>query len=132
VDAARIDTAREILRRGTEVGQMMKVVGEEGTSIDDFVLHLKAEYLDAAYLQQDAFDAVDGASPAERQQHVFTVLCGVLETPMRFEDKEAARRFFHQLTQTTKDWNRIDMAAGEFKSAQEKLESMVTEVKANA
>ena len=41
---------------------MMKVVGEEGTSIDDFVLYLKAEYLDAVYLQQDAFDAVDGAT----------------------------------------------------------------------
>ena len=96
--------------RGNEVGQMMKVVGEEGTSIEDFVVYLKAEYLDAVYLQQDAFDAVDGATSAERQKHVFGVIA---EHPAgatwHFEDKDAARRFFHQLTQTTRDWNRVEM-----------------------
>ena len=40
-----IETARKILRTGNEVGQMMKVVGEENTSIDDFMTYLKAEYL---------------------------------------------------------------------------------------
>jgi hypothetical protein len=29
---------------GNEIGQMMKVVGEEGTSIEDFIVYLKAEY----------------------------------------------------------------------------------------
>ena len=32
--------------------QMMKVVGEEGTSIDDFITYLKSEFIDAVYLQQ--------------------------------------------------------------------------------
>jgi V/A-type H+-transporting ATPase subunit A len=63
--------ARGMLRRGNEVNQMMKVVGEEGTSMDDFVSYLKAEYLDAVYLQQDAYHEVDAATPAERQQYVF-------------------------------------------------------------
>ena len=45
---------------------MMKVVEEAGTSMDDYV-YLKAEYLDAVYLQQDAYDEVDGATSAERQ-----------------------------------------------------------------
>ena len=64
--------ARNVLREGNEVGQMMKVVGEEGTSIDDFVLYLKSEYVDAAYLQQDAYHEVDGANDADRQKYVFT------------------------------------------------------------
>jgi vacuolar-type H+-ATPase catalytic subunit A/Vma1 len=51
-DAGRLRA--RVLREGNEVNQMMKVVGEEGTSIDDFVVYLKAEYLDAVYLQQDA------------------------------------------------------------------------------
>ena len=42
---------------------MMKVVGEEGTSLEDFVVYLKSEFLDAVYLQQDAYDDVDGATP---------------------------------------------------------------------
>ena len=43
---------------------MMTVVGEEGTSIDDFVIYLKAEFFDAVYLQQNAFDEVDAAVPS--------------------------------------------------------------------
>jgi V/A-type H+/Na+-transporting ATPase subunit A len=47
---------------------MMKVVGEEGTGSTTSCATCKAEYLDAAYLQQDAFDEVDGATSAERQR----------------------------------------------------------------
>jgi V/A-type H+-transporting ATPase subunit A len=127
-----VEFARTLLRSGNDVGQMMKVVGEEGTSDEDFILYLKSEYLDAVYLQQNAFDAVDGATPAERQQHVFSALAGILRTAMRFESKDAARRFFHKLTQQTKDWNRIDMDNGEFAKAEARIQEMVAEVSANA
>ena len=33
--------------QGSECNQMMKVVGEEGTAIDDFIVYLKGEFLDA-------------------------------------------------------------------------------------
>ena len=132
VDDAQVESARHALREGAEIGQMMKVVGEEGTSIEDFLLYLKSEYVDAVYLQQDAFDAVDGASSLQRQQHVFTVISGFLKAPMKFDEKEAARSFFHQLTQTTRDWNRVDMDADEFGQLQERLEQMVAEVSNNA
>ena len=62
VDEDKVAKARRVLRNGSEVGQMMKVVGEEGTSIDDFVLYLKSEYIDATYLQQNAFNETDAAN----------------------------------------------------------------------
>jgi V/A-type H+-transporting ATPase subunit A len=123
-----VEAVRRLLRQGNEVGQMMKVVGEEGTSTDDFVAHLKAEYLDATYLQQDAFDAVDAATSAKRQQHVFDVLSGLLAARLTFADKAAARRFFHQLTQATRDWNRVDMDAPPFGEIETQLKAMVAEV----
>ncbi|MBL7076984.1 MAG: V-type ATP synthase subunit A [Kiritimatiellae bacterium] len=132
VDNDAVEMGRSVLRRGSEVGQMMKVVGEEGTSLDDFILYLKSEYLDSSYLQQNAFDPVDGATPAERQKHVFGVLTSFLRASMSFPEKTAARSFFHQLTQTTRDWNRVDMGAKEFKDIQERLEQMVSEVTVNA
>jgi V/A-type H+-transporting ATPase subunit A len=132
VDEASVEHARVILRQGTEVGQMMKVVGEEGTAIEDFVVYLKSEYLDATYLQQDAFDPVDASTSAQRQQHVFGLLATILSTPMDFEDKAAARRFFHRLTQITRDWNKTDMGADEFKQIQSRIEQMLSEVAANA
>jgi V/A-type H+-transporting ATPase subunit A len=128
----RVEFARSVLRQGSEVGQMMKVVGEEGTSLEDFLLYLKGEYLDSVYLQQDAYDAVDAASSEDRQKHVFDVLHEVLKTKMTFADKAAARRFFHLLTQTTRDWNRIEMDAAEFAAVQTKLQTMVAEVTEHA
>ena len=132
VDDNDVRMGRSTLRQGNEIGQMMKVVGEEGTSTDDFIVYLKSEYMDATYLQQDAFDPVDGATAAERQQHVFGILIGFLGTAMHFENKDAARRFFHQLTQTTRDWNRAEFDSDEFKTLQGRLEQMVLEVAANA
>jgi len=132
VSSREVEAARGVLREGNEINQMMKVVGEEGTPIDDFVIYLKSEYLDATYLQQDAYDPVDGATPTERQTHVFGVMSNILRAKMTFGDKESARRFFHKLTQTTKDWNRVDMKSGEFGKLQAKLEEMVSEVADNA
>jgi V/A-type H+-transporting ATPase subunit A len=124
--------ARGMLRRGNEVNQMMKVVGEEGTSIDDFLTYLKAEYVDAVYLQQDAYHDIDAATSAERQQYVFGRISKILKTPLTFDEKEAARQFFQRLTQVTKDWNRVAQDSGEFKDLEGRLVKMVEEVTAYA
>ena len=128
VDPDDVKTAREVLRAGHEVDQMMKVVGEEGTAVSDYVTYLKAEYLDAAYLQQDAFHAVDAATGAERQRHVFGRLAGILRTPLHFEDKDAARRFFQSLTQLTKDWNLVPMDDPGFARHETRIAEAVEEV----
>lgn len=124
--------AREVLQTGAEVNQMMKVVGEEGTSLEDFVTYLKAEYLDAAYLQQDAYHEVDCATSSERQALVFSALMGWLKHPLRFANMTDARHFFQQMTQATKDWNQIQMKTPEFDAARRKLDSMVTGASSHA
>ncbi|NCC52865.1 MAG: V-type ATP synthase subunit A, partial [Spartobacteria bacterium] len=128
VDEDEVHLGRRILSQGNEVNQMMKVVGEEGTSIDDFIIYLKSEYLDAVYLQQDAYHEVDGATSAERQKYIYTRIARILKSKMNFTEKEAARRFFQQLTQITKDWNRVDMDEDEFKKLEEQIEQMLAEV----
>ncbi len=125
-------TMRDILRNGSEIYLMMKVVGEEGTSDEDYLTYLKSEFIDSIYLQQNAFDPVDAASSAERQQHVFEVLHDFMTTPLKFKDKDAARNFFHRLTQATRDWNGFEMDTEEFKQQQQKLESMVKEAAGHA
>ncbi len=124
--------ARQVLQRGNEINQMMKVVGEEGTVIEDFMVYLKAEFLDAVYLQQDAYDAVDCATTSDRQQYVFGALLRVLRSKMKFDSKDEARQFFHRLTQATRDWNRIAMESGEFKKQQVRLEAMLAEGSSHA
>lgn len=124
-----LQAARRVLVEGNEVGQMMKVVGEEGVGMADFALFLKAEFLDAVYLQQDAFHEVDGATPADRQKYVFHRIVEILKTPMRFEGREAARGFFQRLTQAVKDWNRVHMDAPDFEEQERRILDMVSEVR---
>jgi len=119
--------SRELLTRGDEVRQMMMVVGEEGTSLEDFETYLKAEFLDAVYLQQNAFDEVDAACSPDRQLQVFTRVHEVLTKSFTFESKDQARDFFYQLRQAFIDWNYIAAAADEYGTQEEKINSLIEE-----
>ena len=57
---------------------MMKVTGEEGVSIEDYVTFQQAQMLDMVYLQQDAFDEVDVSVPRERQKALLELIEVVL------------------------------------------------------
>ena len=107
------------------------VVGEEGTSDDDFQLYLKSEFLDSVFLQQNAFDKVDAGSSKERQQYVFEMVIRVLKTNFQLGDKEEARHFFNQLRQLFIDWNYIDMSNGEFKAQEKSIDKLIKENSGN-
>jgi V/A-type H+-transporting ATPase subunit A len=93
------------LERGAEVGSMMKVVGEEGTSLEDYIVYLKGDFLDSVYLQQNSFDAVDAAVPPERQKRSYRLVLEVLAAELDAKDKEDARSFFYGLRQKFLDLN---------------------------
>ena len=105
IDGKLVGEAYDILRHGNEVEQMMKVVGEEGTSLEDYVTYQKAELLDAVYLQQNSFDPVDYAVVPDRQRDIFSVIHSALMADFDLEDKAAARSFFNTLRQLFLDWN---------------------------
>ncbi len=129
VPADQLHLAQRVLHKGHEVQEMMKVVEEEGTAMADFVFYLKAEFLDAVYLQQDAFDPVDGASSAERQRHVFARIHDVLAADLAFPDKDAARAFFQALTQVVKDWNRAELGSDDFAAVEARLDERLAEAR---
>ena len=125
IDQERVERARGILRKGNEVGQMMKVVGEEGTSLEDFTTYLKAEFLDAVYLQQNAFSEIDASTPVQRQKTMFDVVEKALLGKYRFGDKAETRKFFLDLQQTFIDWNDKPADSPEFAAFKGRLEQMI-------
>jgi len=127
IDVNKVSYARDILFAGHEVSQMMKVVGEEGTSLDDYVVYLKSELIDSVYLQQNSFDPVDFAAPIDRQQLVFDVLFKVLGSELRIEDKKAARAFMNEARQKFIDWNNTAREDERFALYQQEIESLVAE-----
>jgi len=127
LDGNQVAWAHGFLSRGAEVGQMMKVVGEEGTSIDDYMVYLKSEFLDAAYLQQNSFDAVDAAVSPERQQVMFSRSVKVLGSAFDFKDKDTARTWFNQLRQRFLDMNGLEWGTAAYKKADEELATFIAE-----
>ncbi len=125
IPAPKVEYARSILFKGNEVNQMMKVVGEEGTSVDDYVTYQKEEFLDAVYLQQNSFDPVDSSVEVDRQRYTFDLLFHILAARFRFEDKSEVRSFFNQLRQMFLDWNGMAWQSGDFKSQEEKMRKLV-------
>lgn len=125
IDRDRTEYARAMLFRGNEVAQMMKVVGEEGTSLDDYVIYLKSEFLDAVYLQQNSFDPVDNSVSPERQQHIFDIIFRVLGGVMPFKDKEDARQWFYKLRQLFLDYNGTAWKSVEFYDNEKKIQTMI-------
>ena len=125
IDIEDSDFARDILRRSRDVSQMMKVVGEEGTSTDDFTVYMKGEFLDAVYLQQNGFDDVDAATGQERQKYVFGKVLEVLKKEFPFEEKKEARDFFYNLRYKFIDWNYKKWESEEFKQQEKDLDRMI-------
>ncbi len=121
VDSAKTEYARNIMFKGNDVGQMMKVVGEEGTSIDDYLLFLKSDLLDAVYLQQNSFDAVDNSVSVERQRHIFEVIMKILSAEFDFTVKDDARQYFNNLRQLFLDYNGTQWASSEFEAKEKEL-----------
>jgi V/A-type H+-transporting ATPase subunit A len=117
-----VNKANQVLFKGNEVNQMMKVVGEEGTSIDDFIIYMKGEFLDSVYLQQNGFDPVDAACSPERQNYIFGKIFDILIMEFRLNDKSYARTYFHELRQLFIDWNFMEWQTEEFKKQEKKIE----------
>jgi len=107
IDRKMVENARSVLFRSNEINQMMKVVGEEGTSVEDYIEYQKGELLDAVYLQQNSFDLVDAAVPVERQKEEFNLLYKVLMAKYAIDNKKDVRAFFNQLRQKFLDWNSV-------------------------
>lgn len=127
VNAGELALARETLRKGQEVNQMMKVVGEEGTNIEDYTVYLKSEFLDFVYLQQNTFDEVDAASGCERQQYCFSKVASVLKTAFSFESKDEARTFFQELRVTFTEWNYMPFKSEKFTAQEQVIEAKIQE-----
>jgi V/A-type H+-transporting ATPase subunit A len=121
----RVSYGRQLLYRGNEINQMMKVVGEEGTSLEDYIIYLKSEFLDAVYLQQNAFDPVDASTSDVRQRYVFDALLKILLSSFEIADKAEARTYFYTLRQHFLDLNGAEWDTDEFSQQEAILEEAV-------
>ena len=103
---------------------MMKVIGEEGTTLEDYILYLKSEMLDAVYLQQNSFDPVDANCGRDRQRYVTDKLISVLGSDFSLDSKEDARTFFNRMRQRFIDWNYTQWESEAFQKAESAIDEL--------
>ena len=126
-DSKKSQYCKNILLSGDEIGSMMKVVGEEGTSLSDYQVYLKAEMLDAVYLQQNSFDLIEANCTRERQCYVTDKLIKILGSEYVLDNKDDARSFFNRLRQKFINWNYTEFESDAFKKAEAEIDEMYNE-----
>ncbi|MBI9099221.1 MAG: V-type ATP synthase subunit A [Spirochaetaceae bacterium] len=129
INADETTFAYDLLRRSYEIGSMMKVVGEEGTSTDDFIVYMKGEFLDAVYYQQNSFDPVDASVTPERQAFLFSQIMDVLTAELDLDTKEEVRSWFNKLRQTFLDYNSSEWESDEFKLNNKEINNLIADKK---
>ena len=124
IDSEKLDFCKSILHHGFEIGSMMKVIGEEGTTLLDYVTYLKSEMLDAVYLQQNSFDLIEANCGRQRQRYVTDKLVYVLGSSYAVGSKDDARSFFNRMRQKFIDWNYTEFESEAFKKAESEIDAL--------
>jgi V/A-type H+-transporting ATPase subunit A len=120
-----VKAMKDLLVKGDGIYQMMQVTGEEGISIEDYVIWQKSLFLDMVYLQQDAFDDVDSSMSRERQLHSFYLVKEIVDRDYRFDDKEKAREFFTRLTGLYKNYNYAAEDTQQYQDYEKQIREMI-------
>lgn len=118
----------EFLKKGDDIGKRMEVVGEEGTSIEDMLIYLKAELYEFTYLQQNAFDKEDTYCPLERQIPLFALIQSIFKKDFSFSTHDAARAFFLELQNAIKNMNFMSFQSEQYNSALAKIRDKIEQV----
>ena len=127
IDAKKSEYCKKFLHTGSEISSMMKVIGEEGTTLEDYITYLKAEMLDAVYLQQNSFDLIDANSGILRQRYVTDKLIFILGSEYAITNKDDARVFVNRMRQKFIDWNYTEFESEAFKQAEAEIDALYNE-----
>lgn len=116
-----VNEVHKLLREGEDIYQMMQVTGEEGVTIDDYVIYQKTLFFDMVYLQQDAYDKVDVTVPIERQKESFMLCKRILDRHYAFQSNQQVREFFTAMTGLFKNWNYSRSDSDEYRKYLEQI-----------
>ncbi len=118
--------AKNIVRKGKEMSDQINILGDDGVPMSYHEAFWKSELVDFAFLQQDAFDAVDSVSSMERQQYMLDLIIGICDREFGFEDFEECRSFFKQLINVLRQMNYSEFRSDKFKEYQQQLSKLLS------
>ncbi len=106
--------AKNILRRGREANEQINILGDDGVPVSYHVSFWKSELIDFAFLQQDAFDAIDALTPMARQKYMLDLILDICHREYDFDDFEKCREFFKELINDLRQMNYTEFQSEAF------------------
>lgn len=120
----KIDFVKNFMIGGLEISEQINILGDDGVPVDYHETFWKAELIDFAILQQDAFDNIDSNTPLERQRYMLDKVIDVVKTDFGFEDFNKVRDFFKRVINLFKQMNYSEFNSEKFKSYELELEEI--------
>jgi V/A-type H+/Na+-transporting ATPase subunit A len=114
-----------ILQKGDEILKRMEVVGEEGISIEDMIIFLKAQILDMCFLQQNSFDPIDTYCPIERTALMFDLIQKIFAKEFKFDSIDDSRKYFLDLQNDLKNLNYLELNSSAFNELLDKIKEKI-------
>ena len=123
----KIVKAKMLVRRGKEMADQINILGDDGVPMSYHEAFWKSEVIDFAFLQQDAFDAIDALCPMERQKYMLDLILEICDRSFSFEGFEACRDYFKNLINLLKQMNYSAFDGPEFKDYRVQIDKLLQE-----
>ena len=118
--------AKNIVRRGREMADQINILGDDGVPMSYHESFWKSELVDFAFLQQDAFDAIDALCPLERQEYILDLILEICEHKFEFDNFEQCRGFFKELINTLRQMNYSEFKSTQFNDYEQQLRKQLS------
>ena len=113
--------------RGKEAQDQISILGDDGVPVDYHIDFWKSEVIDAALIQQDAFDPIDRFASVERQEYGLKVVKNVCEKDFSFGSFEEVAPYFKKLINSLKQMNFSEFDSVQFKEFESELQVTLAE-----
>lgn len=113
--------------RGKEAQDQISILGDDGVPIGYHVDFWKSELIDAALIQQDAFDPVDRFASVERQEYGLKKVKKICDREFNFQAFEAVAPYFKKIINSLKQMNFCEFNSVQFKEFEAQFKSILNE-----
>ena len=113
--------AKNLVRRGREMADQINILGDDGVPMSYHETFWKSELIDFAFLQQDAFDAIDALCPLERQEYMLDMILKICDRHFEFDNFEQCRTLFKEMINTLRQMNYTEFKSPQFNEYEQQL-----------
>ncbi len=123
----KIFKAKNLVRKGKETSDQINILGDDGVPMSYHETYWKSELIDYAFLQQDAFDAVDSLCPLERQKNLLNLILDICDRDFNFDNYEECRKYFKELINVLRQMNFSKYGSDTFNEYRSTLDKLLSE-----